>query len=374
MVTSIVDNDQAVPATGICANQQYNERKEVLLDQGDGMLDAGNLTKCKNAVCYIYCNSEDSVRRGTGFFATLKIADTEHHVIVTNNHVINNKEDAANAVARFHYEGNLPGADARLMPDVLFYTEEVLDYTIIGCDHDLIQHNFCIDPIEFQNEENINIGDDIFIFQHPKGETKKFSYEKISNIGRPFVYYNADTDIGSSGSVVLRKFKPIAIHCKGSDSLRYNKGTLCSEILNHLNYGTYTTPKPVTESADQLKRRLSEQGDNQRNRDTPMTPSPSKKYCTVDLTLSAQPSEETLEELSKDIATYWKHLGRKLKVPNSKIEMIHKDHINYDDIAEKAFQMLLAWKDGGGSCATNQVLKDALIAYGKVDTARKHFS
>lgn len=64
-------------------------------------------------------------RRGTGFFATLKIADTEHHVIVTNNHVINNKEDAANAVARFHYEGNLPGADARLMPDVLFYTEEV---------------------------------------------------------------------------------------------------------------------------------------------------------------------------------------------------------------------------------------------------------
>lgn len=105
-----------------------------------------------------------------------------------------------------------------------------------------------------------------------------------------------------------------------------------------------------------------------------MTPSPSKKYCTVDLTLSAQPSEETLEELSKDIATYWKHLGRKLKVPNSKIEMIHKDHINYDDIAEKAFQMLLAWKDGGGSCATNQVLKDALIAYGKVDTARKHFS
>ena len=98
--------------------------------------------------------------------------------------------------------------------------------------------SFCIDPIEFAEEDDIFVGDDIFIFQHPKGETKKFSYQKISKIDRPFVYYNADTDIGSSGSVVLRKFKLIAIHSKGSDALRYNKGTLCSEILSHLNNGT----------------------------------------------------------------------------------------------------------------------------------------
>ena len=37
-----------------------SERDEVLLDKGDGMLDAGQLTKCKNAACYIFCNKEDS--------------------------------------------------------------------------------------------------------------------------------------------------------------------------------------------------------------------------------------------------------------------------------------------------------------------------
>jgi len=114
---------------------------------------------------------------------------------------------------------------------------KVLDYTIIGCDSDTIENRFCIDPIDFKEEEPLNTGDDIFIFQHPKGETKKMSYQKISSVKRPYVYYNADTDIGSSGSVVLRKFKLIAVHSKGSDILQYNKGTLCSEILHHLRTG-----------------------------------------------------------------------------------------------------------------------------------------
>ena len=64
------------------------------------------------------------------------------------------------------------------------------------------------------------------------------SYQQVSKIEKPFIFYNADTDIGSSGSLVVRKFKLIALHSKGSDALRYNKGTLCSEILNHLNHGT----------------------------------------------------------------------------------------------------------------------------------------
>ena len=193
----------------------------------------------------------------------------EHKVIVTNNHVLNSKEEASYAVARFHYEGRLPGADIRLKPDILFHTHKVghclfiqllylfcifvlnitlfefffifkvLDYTIVGCEADTIENCFCIDPLEFVEEEkSLNVGDDIFIFQHPKGDTKKLSYQKISRIERPYVYYSADTDVGSSGSVVLRKFKLIAVHSKGSDLLQYNKGTLCSEIIHHLKTGT----------------------------------------------------------------------------------------------------------------------------------------
>lgn len=109
----------------------------------------------------------------------------------------------------------------------------------MGCEADTIENRFCIDPLDFvEEEEPLSVGDDIFIFQHPKGDTKKLSYQKISRIERPYVYYSADTDVGSSGSVVLRKFKLIAVHSKGSDLLQYNKGTLCSEIIRHLKTGT----------------------------------------------------------------------------------------------------------------------------------------
>ena len=46
-----------------CSNQEneaLTERKEVLLNHGDGILDAGLLTKSKNAVCYIYCSKEET--------------------------------------------------------------------------------------------------------------------------------------------------------------------------------------------------------------------------------------------------------------------------------------------------------------------------
>ena len=84
-------------------------------------------------------------------------------------------------------------------------------------------------------------------------------------------------------------------------------------------------------------------------------------------------TECMLEDLAKDVASYWKHLGRKLRVPNSKIERIHKDHHNYDDITEKAFAMLLEWKESSMRNTTKD-LYGVLVEYGKVDTARRHFA
>ena len=37
-----------------------SECNEVLLNQGDGILDAGLLTKAKNSVCYLYCSKEET--------------------------------------------------------------------------------------------------------------------------------------------------------------------------------------------------------------------------------------------------------------------------------------------------------------------------
>ena len=82
--------------------------------------------------------------------------------------------------------------------------------------------------------------DAVFIFQHPKGRPKEYSQENILNIEKPYIYYKADTETGSSGSPVLTTvgLKLIAIHHKGSEELSYNKGTLSSEVLMHLEKGT----------------------------------------------------------------------------------------------------------------------------------------
>nr|XP_047138234.1 uncharacterized protein LOC124814491 [Hydra vulgaris] len=84
------------------------------------------------------------------------------------------------------------------------------------------------------------------------------------------------------------------------------------------------------------------------------------------------PTEIMLLDLSIDVSYYWKHLGRKLKLPNSKIESIDKDHINYGSIDEKSFAMLLEWKELTPN-ATTQILFDALKSYGKLEIALKHF-
>ena len=91
--------------------------------------------------------------------------------------------------------------------------------------------------MDFKAEPKIEKGEDVFIFQHPRGGPKQFSNEVIIAVKKPFVYYKADTDEGSSGSPVLRHLEVIALHLTGDGQHGFNYGTLCSEIIKHLNTG-----------------------------------------------------------------------------------------------------------------------------------------
>eukprot|EP00112_Aurelia_sp_Birch-Aquarium-sp1_P018624 Seg4461.4 transcript_id=Seg4461.4/GoldUCD/mRNA.D3Y31 product="putative protein y4fB" protein_id=Seg4461.4/GoldUCD/D3Y31 len=345
------------------------ERPEVLLkENSDGLQCTERMTRCKDAVCYVYAYEGENIRRGTGFFTKITIKGIDIKCIATNNHVIPSIEIAETGSARFYYEGHQQGVDVKLEPEVLFYTHQELDYTLIGCKSERIENELCITPLKFGNSTG-NVGDDIFIFQHPKGESKKVSYQKISNIIPPYLFYKADTDIGSSGSPVLRQFQLLAIHSKGSDELKYNKGTLCSEIIQHLTYGTYTKPTPVMESAITGRKRESSQLTTNEH-------SPAKKQKSDGTNSSKNPNErpgeKDLQALAKDIITDWKSLGRELEINHKEIMKIHKDNINYDDIEEKAFAMLVKWKESKAENATYGTLKAALINMELVSTAQKH--
>ena len=69
------------------------------------------------------------------------------------------------------------------------------------------------------------------------------------------------------------------------------------------------------------------------------------------------PSDDTLEDLSLELGEIWEKLGRRQGFNQAAID-------NFDlakkVLADKAFKMLMTWKQREGSKATYKVLYDAL--------------
>ena len=106
-----------------------DEVNEVLLNEGDGFMSAETLTKCKNSVCLIRCETQlpkPKLKRGTGFYVTATVFGIQYYCIVTNHHVLSCEEDARVAYAIFGFEGKNPGVMVQLRPDKIFQTNEVL--------------------------------------------------------------------------------------------------------------------------------------------------------------------------------------------------------------------------------------------------------
>ena len=72
---------------------------------------------------------------------------------------------------------------------------------------------------------------------------------------------------------------------------------------------------------------------------------------------AGEPSDEKMEHLSRKLGEKWKTLGRRLGFDEATIDDF--DQAN-NKLAEKAYKMLMAWKQKKGSEATYKVLYDAL--------------
>ena len=68
------------------------------------------------------------------------------------------------------------------------------------------------------------------------------------------------------------------------------------------------------------------------------------------------PKDEDLEGLAMEIAAQWRNLGRRL-LRNAALDAIHKENEEY---SEKAYKMLLKWKQAKGSRASFCDLHQAL--------------
>lgn len=84
------------------------------------------------------------------------------------------------------------------------------------------------------------------------------------------------------------------------------------------------------------------------------------------------PSEPHLEEIfsdiNEDIGASWRKLGRHMLKRECFLNNIDED---FRGVSEKAYQLLLKWKEEGGATATSQTLFLALLRIRRTDVAKK---
>ena len=82
------------------------------------------------------------------------------------------------------------------------------------------------------------------------------------------------------------------------------------------------------------------------------------------------PEDNELHHLANDVCLFWKKLGRELGVEESKLSQLELDY--QQDAYERAFQMLLHWKQTRHDQATYPILFNALTVVGRNDLGKAY--
>ncbi|MDJ0719383.1 MAG: trypsin-like peptidase domain-containing protein [Prochloraceae cyanobacterium] len=190
--------------------------------------DGANVAK---AVCRILTFTNNGTGSGTGFLIA-------PGVLMTNNHVLSNLEEAQSSVAEFDYELGKSVRRIALEAERLFITNVELDFTIVGCASRGIEE-IPIIPLS-RNPALITRNDLVNIIQHPRGRLKEVALQenKTTRVLDKIIHYRTDTEPGSSGSPVFNNsWELVALHHAGwkeEDGTATNEGIRISAIVAYL--------------------------------------------------------------------------------------------------------------------------------------------
>jgi len=174
--------------------------------------------KASKAVCLIKFIDVDGLhKKGTGFL-------TKEGNVFTNNHVLKTQAVAQTATLEFNYE---IGADGKIKPRTVYQLDASTHVTSPPNELDFARVKVIDRPeaplsqwgfLEFETEPIPQVGESVTIIQHPRGEDKQIALNANEVIGQmnQHLFYETDTDEGSSGSPVFNKdWKVVAIHHAG---------------------------------------------------------------------------------------------------------------------------------------------------------------
>jgi endonuclease G, mitochondrial len=244
-------------------------------------LDIGKRTS--ESICRIEIKDEQgrTMGYGTGFMVSPSL-------MITNNHVLENFDLCRKSLAQFRYEDDekfLPKTTVTfpLDPDLFFYTNEPLDFTLVGVSSKAVDGT----PLSslgylrlIGTSGKAIIGEYVSSIQHPKGDKKNIAIRenRIVDIFEDFVHYVTDTHRGSSGSPVCNdQWNVVALHHSGvpkrdeqgnvmsiygkkwtpdmsDDEIEWiaNEGVRISKIIQHLKMPNINIPAKSKEKLKEL--------------------------------------------------------------------------------------------------------------------------
>jgi endonuclease G, mitochondrial len=185
---------------------------------GVSFLELGLLVS--RTVGRVHCRNRTgrTVAYGTGFMVSPRL-------MMTNNHVLDSAEMAAQSQIEFDYQIGLDGNPAtsvfvNLSPADLFITDEALDYTLVAVQPpspDGGTLNFGWNRL-YDQEGKVIKGEYVNIIQHPNGEPKQLALREnqLEDALEQWLHYRTDTAPGSSGAPVYNdQWEVVALHHSG---------------------------------------------------------------------------------------------------------------------------------------------------------------
>ena len=196
------------------------------------------LEQMKKCICKI----KTGKKRGTGFFCYIPDEYKRIPVLITNNHILDEKFLNENSRLMVSFNDEKENKHMKINEKRKIYTNENYDTTIIEIKKEDGINNFLeLDRSIF--EETHLEGENIYVIQYPGDDKNKqqasVSFGIIEKMENEFILHLCNTKSGSSGSPILNTSnnKIIGIHKGGCGNNKFNVGIDLKYPINEYLHG-----------------------------------------------------------------------------------------------------------------------------------------
>ena len=196
----------------------------------------------KKSICKIYKNDGN---KGTGFFCEIPYQQEKIKVMMTNNHIIDDKYIKENDKIQISMNDDKENKSIIIDNKRKIYTNEQYDITIIEIKPEKDDINNYINYMKIDEKyiknPNIIYEKSIYLIHYPSADKGAVSFGIINKIEKYNIEHYCSTQEGSSGSPILNLLNNeiIGIHKEAINSRKVNRGTLLkypiNEFINNIN-------------------------------------------------------------------------------------------------------------------------------------------